>query len=92
MFSAEPSTGVFRKLPDDGWQPYFSSTPIRDSRGKWKQTVAASPDKLKAAFRYECAKRVLLNNLFKTLLHQLMTDQLRVNDLVLDALGAPVLD
>lgn len=33
-----------------------------------------------------------LQEMFKTLLHQLMTAQLRVNDLDLDALGVPALD
>lgn len=38
------------------------------------------------------AKLDLLNDLFNTLLHQLMSAQLRVNDLNLDTLGAPALN
>nr|WP_082919263.1 restriction endonuclease subunit S [Pseudomonas chengduensis] len=44
--------------------------------------------------RLELAQRKLdgMQDVFKTLLHQLMTAQLRVNDLDLDTLGVPVLD
>lgn len=38
------------------------------------------------------AKLDLLNDLFNTLLHKLMSAQLRVNDLDLDTLGAPALN
>ncbi|MDP2881200.1 MAG: hypothetical protein Q8N89_06420 [Azonexus sp.] len=44
--------------------------------------------------RLELAQHKLdgLQDVFKTLLHQLMTAQLRVNELDLDALGVPALD
>lgn len=50
--------------------------------------LSALDDKLALAER----KRVHYTDLLKTLLHQLMTAQLRVNDLDLDALGVPALD
>lgn len=50
--------------------------------------LSALDDKLALAER----KRGHLEDLFKTLLHQLMTAQLRVHDLDLDALGVPALD
>lgn len=51
-------------------------------------SLSALDDKLALAER----KRSHFEDLFKTLLHQLMTAQLRVNDLDLDALGVPALD
>jgi type I restriction enzyme S subunit len=54
--------------------------------------IATSIGALQAKIDSESAKLNLLTDLFKTLLHQLMTAQLRVNDLDLDALGVPTLD
>ncbi|HLF96810.1 MAG TPA: restriction endonuclease subunit S [Methylococcaceae bacterium] len=51
-------------------------------------SLSALDDKLALA---EC-KRAHYTDLFKTLLHQLMSAQIRVNDLELDALGVPALD
>lgn len=51
-------------------------------------TLAVVDDKLALAER----KRLHYEDLFKTLLHQLMSAQLRVHELDLDALGVPALD
>ncbi|CAN7281517.1 restriction endonuclease subunit S [Pseudomonas sp. LjRoot71] len=59
-----------------------------DEQDEIVSSLSALDDKLALAER----KRSHFEDLFKTLLHQLMTAQLRVNDLDLDTLGVPPLD
>lgn len=59
-----------------------------DEQDEIVSSLSALDDKLALAER----KRSHFEDLFKTLLHQLMTAQLRVNDLDLDTLGVPALD
>ena len=56
-----------------------------DEQDEIVSSLSALDDKLALAER----KRSHFEDLFKTLLHQLMTAQLRVNDLDLDTLGVP---
>ncbi len=59
-----------------------------DEQDEIVASLSALDDKLALSER----KRAHYADLFKTLLHQLMTAQIRVNDLDLDALGVPTLD
>lgn len=87
-----------RKITDPGPTPQLNK---KDLLPLWlpvpptldeQVEIASSVGTVQAKIDSECAKQDLLNDLFKTLLHQLMTAQLRVHDLDLDALGVPALD
>lgn len=87
-----------RKITDPGPTPQLNK---KDLLPLWlpvpktldeQMEIATSIGAVQSKIDSECAKLSLMNDLFKTLLHQLMTAQLRVNDLDLDALGVPTLD
>tara|TARA_Y100000815_G_scaffold275071_1_gene311411 strand:- start:2303 stop:3523 length:1221 start_codon:yes stop_codon:yes gene_type:complete len=87
-----------RKITDPGPTPQLNK---KDLLPLWlpvpqtldeQMEIATSIGAIQNKIDDECTKLSLLNDLFKTLLHQLMTAQLRVNDLDLDTLGVPALD
>jgi len=87
-----------RKITDPGPTPQLNK---KDLLPLWLPVPKALDEQMEIATSIgavqnkiddQCTKLSLLNDLFKTLLYQLMTAQLRVNELDLDALGVPALD
>lgn len=88
LYGVSGASSTIAHLPAAQLRALPIPCPQRDEQDEIMAILATLDDKLALAER----KLGHYNELFKTLLHQLMTTQLRVHDLDLDALGVPALD